>query len=267
MRSFGESWRKARWVGTAFLAAVLLAGFAGIGTGLAAETPIPPAPSRWATDPTGWLGEGGRAALDRELEAYQRSTGHQILVWVGTTTGDTPTEDWTVKAFESWKIGRKGIDDGLAIFVFTEDRKIRIEVGYGLEGVVPDAIAKRVINEEIAPKLKAGDNAAAIRAGVAALERAIGGEASAGAGDAGAPSASAERGRGRAPPKLTIGQKILFGLVAIGFIVLLITNPSLAIWLLINILSGGRGGGGGGGGGGFSGGGGRSGGGGATGSW
>jgi uncharacterized protein len=237
----------------------------------AAEEPIPPPPTRWATDTAGFLSEGERVALDTRLEAMQRANGRQILVWIGRTTGDTPVEDWTVRAFEKWKVGRKGIDDGLVIFVFTEMRKVRIEVGYGLEGTVPDAIASRIVNETIAPLLREGQRGAAISSGLDALEQAIARDAG---GSAVAP-AGGERGGNRssdpsrAPPRhLGLKEMIIIGILVIGFLILLVTNPSLAIWLLIQVLSSGRGGGGGGGGGGgWSGGGGRSGGGGATGSW
>ena len=88
---------------------------------------------------------------------------------IAQTTGDTPTEDWTVRAFAAWKVGSKGLDDGLILFVFAKDKKVRIEVGYGLEGVVPDAIASRIINEVIVPRIQSGDRDAAVTAGIEAL--------------------------------------------------------------------------------------------------
>ncbi len=230
---------------------------------LAAETAIPPPPARFVTDTVGLLSPQARATLDAQLEAYARSSGNQVVVWIGETTGDTPTEDWTVRTFERWKVGQKGLDNGLALFIFTADRKVRVEVGYGLEDRVPDVVAVRVIREVMAPKMQAGDVDGAVAAGLNALVAAISGQPD-GLGGAGpAP------GRSAPAKELTTGQMIFFALLAIGFIILLITNPSLALYLLFTVLSGGRGGGGGfgGGGGGFSGGGGRSGGGGATGSW
>jgi uncharacterized protein len=222
----------------------------------AAEVPIPPAPTRWVTDPAGFLSPGAQAAVEARLQAYGRSTGNQVLVWIGDTTGDTPVEEWTVRAFERWKVGQKGLDNGLVLFLFVADRKVRVEVGYGVEDRVPDVTAIRVVREVIAPRIQAGDRDGAVAAGVDALLAALGGEP--------------EGGAGRAAPaparKLGTGQVILFALLGIGFLILLATNPSLALYLLFSILSGGRGGGYGGGGG-FSGGGGRSGGGGATGSW
>jgi uncharacterized protein len=240
----------------------LAAGAAG-----AAETPIPPSPARWATDAVGFVSPGTLQAVDSTLEAFERSTGNQVLVWIGDTTGGVPVEDWAVRAFASWKVGRKGFDNGVVLFILAGDRKVRIEVGYGLEGQVPDAAASRIVNDTIIPRIQAGDRDGAVLAGMSDLLAQIRGEAPAAA--PGAPVAAAPGDRGSRPSQgrpMTIGEKIIGGLLVLGFLVLLVTNPQLAIWLLFSILSSGRGGGGGGGGG-FSGGGGRSGGGGASGSW
>ena len=230
-------------------------------SGLAAQTKIPPAPDRWATDQAGFLSRRTVEALDARLEAYERQTGHQLLVWIGRTIGpDASLEDWAVRTFEAWKVGRKGIDDGLVLFILAEDRKIRIEVGYGLEDKVPDIYAFRVIDNILAPGIRAGRPDEAVDAAVTALIGYISGDTKA-AGEA----PTRRRGQGAA-------KGIFGGIVLLILLVLFITNPSFALWLLISILSGGgRGGGGGGwgggGGGGFGGGGGRSGGGGASGGW
>jgi uncharacterized protein len=192
-----------------------------------------------------------------------------VLVWIGATTGDAPIEEFAVKAFEKWKVGRAAKDDGLVFFLFTEDRKMRIEVGYGLEDKVTDLLASRIIREVVAPRLQANDRDGAVTAGATALLSTI----DAGGGEnAAAASPAREAPPYRAARPLTAAQKVLFAVVGLGLLLLLVTNPSLAVWLLLNMLSsggGGRGGGfsGGGGGGGWSGGGGRSGGGGASGSW
>jgi uncharacterized protein len=229
-----------------------------------ARAEAPAAPTRWVTDSAGFLSEGARQELDGQLETYERQTGHHVLVWVGRTTGGVPLEDFTVRAFAAWRVGRKGLDDGLVLFVFSDDRTIRIEVGYGLEGQVPDAIASRIIRETIVPRVQAGDRDGALRAGIAALLAAIEGRVAAPERAAGPPPDRPLPAGGAAP--LGTGQKVLIGLVVIAFLILFATNPSLAVYLLFSVLSGGRGGGGGGGGG-YSGGGGRSGGGGASGSW
>jgi uncharacterized protein len=245
----------------AVLARLLFAGVALAACKAGAE--VPAAPTRWVTDSAGLLSEAARQELDGRLEAYERQTGHHVLVWIGRTTGGVPIEDFTVRAFAAWHVGREGLDDGLVLFVFSDDRKLRVEVGYGLEGQVPDAIASRIIREAIVPRVQAGDRDGAIRAGVAALIAAVDGRA--GAPEPAAATPDHPRPAGGAS-SLGLGEMVLIALVVLGFLVLLVTNPSLALYLLASAISGGRGGSSGGGGG-YSGGGGRSGGGGASGSW
>src|SRR4051812_37852476 len=78
----------------------------------AAETPIPPAPVHWVTDEAGLVSEPTRGALDQRLERYQQATGHQVIVWIGSTLGDSPLDEWAAKVFSRWGLGRKGKDDG-----------------------------------------------------------------------------------------------------------------------------------------------------------
>src|SRR5690606_1031442 len=85
----------------------------------------PRAPTRWATDTAGLLRPATVRQLDGVLQAYQRQSGHQVIFWVGRTTGGVPIEDWAVRTFEAWKIGREGQDDGIGIFLFAEDRTVR----------------------------------------------------------------------------------------------------------------------------------------------
>lgn len=237
--------------------AALAAAVLGLlGVRLSAGRAIPPAPDRWATDEAGFLSASTVRDLDRTLEDFEARTGRQVLVYVGTTTEGVPLEDWASRAFQAWKVGRRGLDDGLVLFIMAEDRKIRVEVGYGLEPVVPDITAGGIIGDIIVPGIREGANDRAVRDGVAALLAAVSGEA----------GAEASTGPGAHPARrLSAAEKVLVGAAILFFLILFITNPSLAFWLLINILSGGRGGGGGGGS--FRGGGGRSGGGGASGSW
>ena len=222
----------------------------------AIETPIPPSPTRWVTDTANFLSPDAVRSLEARLAAYEKNTGHQLIVYITATTGDAPIEDWAVRAFKNWQVGRKGLDDGLALFIMSKDQKLRIEVGYGLEGVVPDAIASRVINEVIAPRIQGGDPDGAVTAGIDALTGAIGEQA-----DAVPPARTQEKAK-----PLSSLQWVLYGIGGILLLVLFITNPSLAFFFLISMMSGrnrmGQGGGGG-----FGGGGGRSGGGGASGSW
>jgi uncharacterized protein len=229
--------------------------------------PIPASPATWVTDNAGLLTSATRDSLDQQLAGYDRSTGHQVIVWIGTTTGDAPLEDWTIRAFTAWKVGRKGLDDGLALFIFTSDRKVRIEVGYGLEGTVTDAVASRIEREVIVPRLRAGDGDGAVTGGVQALLAAIGGAHGAQA----APPAESETQSG-------VLWVFMWLFIVFIFIVLVVRSPAFAGWSAYTIGSGRRYGGygpivsggysgGGFGGGGFSGGGGMGGGGGASASW
>ncbi len=233
----------------------LLAGLWG-GLFLGAQAALPPPPTRWVTDGSNLLSPATREGLDQRLKAYQKGTGHQVLVWIGGSTGGDPLEDWTVRAFAAWKVGRKGLDDGLVLFVFTGDQKLRIEVGYGLEGQIPDIVASRIIRESIVPKLKSGDADGAINEGVDRILKVVDGEAS-----AREPEHRSQRG---AQP-IGLGGWLIIGVLGLAFLALALTHPGMAVWLLFSIFSGGRGGGGGDSG--WSGGGGRSGGGGASGSW
>jgi uncharacterized protein len=226
----------------------------------AKETPIPPPPTRWVTDTANFMSPGAAASLDSRLDSYARSTGHQLIVYIGQTTGDAPIEDWAARAFQQWKVGRKGIDDGMVLFIMAADHRVRFEVGYGLEPIVPDSVAGRVINSVITPRILSGDRDGAVISGMDAMMTVIGG---------GSLPPAQENRRGREQRPLTLGQLILYGIIGLIILAIFVTHPSLAIYLLFSILSGGRGGGRDdwGGGGGFSGGGGRSGGGGASGSW
>lgn len=238
----------------------LLAALLTAATAFAQFKP-PPAPTQWVTDRAGFLSPQAEQQLNARLRAFEQATGSQVVVWIDKTLGREALEDFAVRTFDAWNIGRAGKDDGVALFVFAEDRKLRIEVGYGLEGVLPDAIANRIIQERTVPLLRAGQPDAAINAAVSGILEAIGGETS--------PPQGTVRPYGQrpAPAPPSLGQLIVYGIVGILLLILFITNPRLALYLLISVMSGGRGGGGGGGGGGFRGGGGRSGGGGASGSW
>ena len=147
-----------------------------VSASLLAAQAVPPAPSRWVTDTANFISPAAATALDARLQAYQQETGHQLLVYIGNTTGGVPIEDFAVRAFEAWRVGRQGIDDGLVLFIMSDDRRLRIEVGYGLEGQVPDAIASRVINEVIVPRIQAGDPDGAVTAGIDAVVSVISGQ-------------------------------------------------------------------------------------------
>src|SRR5262249_45265276 len=158
---------------------------------------------QWVTDTAGFLSPSAAQALNSRLEQYEQSTQHQLLVYIGQTTGDAPIEDWSVRAFAKWKVGRKGIDDGLVLFIMAADRKLHFEVGYGLEPVVPDAIASRVINDVIVPRIQSGDRDGAVISGMDAVMTVIGG---------GEVPRSAGRRAGRNERPMTLGQLIVFAI-------------------------------------------------------
>jgi len=135
----------------------------------AAGFAIPPTPDHFVTDNAGALSTNARASIENQLQAYQQTTGHQVIVWIGQSTGDVPLETWTGETAAKWKVGRRGHDDGAVLFLFMRDRKIRIEVGYGLESALTDADSYRIINEVIRPKMRARDIDGAVSGGVAAM--------------------------------------------------------------------------------------------------
>jgi uncharacterized protein len=130
---------------------------------------IPPTPDHYVTDNAGVLSSDTRASVEKQLHAYEAATGHQVVVWIGQTTGDVPLETWTGETADHWKIGRRGHDDGAVLFLFMQDHKVRIEVGYGLESSLTDADSHRIISDVIVPRMKAGDPNGAVSSGVAAM--------------------------------------------------------------------------------------------------
>jgi uncharacterized protein len=222
-----------------------------------AETAIPPAPNAWVTDTAALLSTQTVSDQNARLRQYERKTGHQILVYIAPTTGGVPIEDWAVRAFAQWKVGRKSLDDGLALFIFSQDRTLRIEVGYGLESKVPDALASRIIRDTIAPAVRAGQADRGVAEGIDRILQLTSDASSA---------SDAEVGNEDKTNAATLSplQLVFIGLFLLALAVVAIRSPRLALLLLVNIV-GGRGGSSSEGG--FSGGGGRSGGGGASGRW
>ncbi|ABE64131.1 protein of unknown function DUF477 [Nitrobacter hamburgensis X14] len=274
------------WVGAAF-----------------ADVAVPPLTGH-VVDQTATLSSDQKASLEQKLKAFEDRKGSQVAVLIVPTTEPETIEQYSIRVAEQWKIGRKKVDDGAILLVAKDDRKLRIEVGYGLEGALTDLTSKRIIDEEIVPKFRTGDFAGGISAGVDRMLRVIDGE------PLPAPKPQAQYANNFSiedlfNPFVIVGVLVLggifrgvfgrlFGSVAVGGIV------GLVAWLFIGSLvvsgaagvlafvftllgdaivsgagrgggawiGGGRGGGSfSGGGGGFSGGGGSFGGGGASGSW
>ena len=127
-------------------------------------------------DLTGTLTPDQVAALEAKLRAFERSKGSQVAVLIVRSTQPEAIEQYSLRVAETWKLGREGIDDGILLLVALDDRKLRIEVGYGLEGAVPDAIANRIIDEDISPQFRRGDYYGGVTTGVDRLLRVIDGE-------------------------------------------------------------------------------------------
>ena len=138
---------------------------------------IPPAPEKFFNDYAGVVSPGTAAQLNQRLEQFERDTSSQILVAIfPKMQSDSSIEDYTVRVAQSWKAGQKGKDNGAVLFVFAQDHKLYLQVGYGLEGALPDALCKRIIANEITPRFKAGDFDGGLSAGVSAILAATKGE-------------------------------------------------------------------------------------------
>lgn len=289
-----------------YLLLLALLCFGGAGAAMAQPlAPIPPLDSP-VVDTTGTLDAAQRQALVQQALALQQRKGSQLQVLVVPSTQPEDIAQYATRVFEQWRIGRKGVDDGVLLLVAKDDRRVRIEPGYGLEGAIPDAVANRVIQEYLVPRFRQDDYAGGIADATAVLVRLVDGEALP------APVAS---NRGSGDGEATFGIALFIGGFAALLARLLFARRSRPLkgllaallgggagWLLLSLAgggvaaavafflslgglspggfargggfgSGGFGGGGSGGGGGFgggggwSGGGGRSGGGGASGSW
>lgn len=136
---------------------------------------VPPLSSP-VTDLAGALTPDQSAALDAKLRAFESAQGSQVAVLIVPTTQPEEIEQYAIRVAEAWKIGRGGVDDGAILLVALEDRRVRIEVGYGLEGALPDATANRIIEEDIVPQFRRGDFAGGIATGVDRMLRVIEGE-------------------------------------------------------------------------------------------
>jgi uncharacterized protein len=141
----------------------------------AADVAVPPLVGR-VVDQTATLSSGDVASLQQTLKDFEARKGSQIAVLIVPTTAPETIEQYSLRVAEAWKIGRKKIDDGAIVVVAKDDRKLRIEVGYGLEGALTDVTSKRIIDEVITPKFRSGDFAGGISSGVDRIIRVIDGE-------------------------------------------------------------------------------------------
>ena len=157
------------WLALLVGAAIGLAGAQGL-------EPIPKLEAR-VTDLTGTLTAEQQSALEDKLAAFEARKGTQIVVLIVPTTHPEEIEQYSIRVVEQWRIGRKHVDDGVMLIVAKNDRRVRIEVGYGLEGALPDAIANRIITETIRPLFAQNDFYGGINAGVDQIETVVAGEA------------------------------------------------------------------------------------------
>jgi uncharacterized protein len=140
-----------------------------------ADVAVPPLSGR-VVDQTGTLSSSDMSSLTQTLRALELRKGSQVAVLIVPTTEPETIEQYSIRVAEAWKIGRKKIDDGALLVVAKDDHKLRIEVGYGLEGALNDVTAKRIIDEIITPKFRRGDCAGGISAGIDRIIGVIDGE-------------------------------------------------------------------------------------------
>jgi uncharacterized protein len=159
-----------------FLWRLFLAAWLTLGAGLAlGEVAVPHLKAR-VTDLTGTLTAQQASELESLLRDFEGRKGSQLAILMLPTTQPETVEQYAIRVAEQWKLGRKGVDDGALLLIAKQDRAMRIEVGYGLEGALPDAVTKRIISEVITPYFKQGDFYGGIRAGVGQTIKVIEGE-------------------------------------------------------------------------------------------
>jgi uncharacterized protein len=140
-----------------------------------AEVAVPPLTAR-VTDLTGTLSADQRQALESQLQAFEQRKGTQIGVLIVPSTAPETIEQYGIRVAEQWRLGRRNVDDGAILIVAKNDRAVRIEVGYGLEGALNDAVSNRIIEEIIVPRFRQGDFYGGISAGIDRMIRVVDGE-------------------------------------------------------------------------------------------
>jgi uncharacterized protein len=134
------------------------------------EPPLPPAPGTYFTDNAHVVTPEAASYINQRLAAFERETSNQLVVAVYDTLPDgAELDDYVNRTYQAWSIGQKGRDNGVLLMVFVKDRKMRIEVGYGLEGALPDSIAASIIRDVIGPPFKSGAYGSGLQNGVEAI--------------------------------------------------------------------------------------------------
>jgi uncharacterized protein len=159
------------------LAAILAGVVLTLAVAVAADNlqPIPSLTAR-VTDATGTLDAQQKQTLESELAALEQRKGSQLAVLMVATTKPEEIEQYSIRVVDAWKLGRKSVDDGVMLLIAKDDHRVRIEVGRGLEGAIPDAASARIIREYITPKFRAGEFYGGIHDAVDALTKLIDGE-------------------------------------------------------------------------------------------
>jgi uncharacterized protein len=148
-----------------------------VAAAVAATAAVPPRPDRYATDRAGVVDAARLSALNERLAQFERETSNQVLVYVDRRVpADTTLEQFAADAFKAWGVGQKGKDNGAVFFVFVDDRKMRIEVGYGLEGALPDIRAASIVEDYAKPRFRSNDYAGGVDAVADQVMRASRGE-------------------------------------------------------------------------------------------
>lgn len=135
----------------------------------AAALEIPAPPTQWVTDRANILGGTEADLLNRKLQQFEQTSGAQFIIYTFPSLEGESVEDFTIRTAERWKVGQKKYDNGLILFVFAQERIVRIEVGYGLEGSVTDAFSSRVIRDHITPRFRQNDYAGGLNAAADAI--------------------------------------------------------------------------------------------------
>jgi len=222
-----------------------LLGLGWAGPALAQQlAPIPPLDSP-VVDTTGTLDAAQKQALEQQAVALQQRKGAQLQVLIVPSTQPEDIAQYSTRVFDQWAIGRKGVDDGVLLLVAKDDRRVRIEPGYGLEGAIPDAIANRVIQEYLVPHFRQNDYAGGITAASGVLVKIIDGE------ELPAPVSSNRDGGGSGGDSIFLFA-IMIGVFASAFMRMLLAKlprpirgvvsglvAGAAGWLLLSVLGGG----------------------------
>jgi uncharacterized protein len=244
---------------------LLFAAFAGAAS---AALPIPPPPDHRINDYAGVLSADERARLEDALRTRERESSNQIVVAIFRSLQGESLEDYSIRLAQAWRVGQKGLDNGVIFLAFLDDRKMRLEVGYGLESKLTDALSGQILRQAVAPRFREGKIADGIAAGLDAIQQAIAGTYKA------APQGQAGRARGFSPVQLMLLLFVVSGIFSIVIPALYSSHIRRKGWTGGSrgwggptIFTGGGWGSGGGGGGDFGGGGGSFGGGGASGDW